>query len=213
MIQNSPPPEFFNPMKTLLWSLHLLVLMILTSCAFTRDLMKPKEIKAAEAAAQAEAIRTDQEWKQELIKKVMDDLFLPILLLSFVFLSSCTIKPQLKPVAVTMPDGSVSIALAPNLGGSLMSKKDFEAVKFRDGNMELTYVAIENDETIVPVQVSGDVTKVKLANAALNMFKATPGVDKGEALIKGTKDPNVIPKDPNLPTNMVVPEGSVIAPR
>jgi hypothetical protein len=194
-------------MKTFKWSLHLMLLMVLSSCG-----LLPKS--AEQQRIENESIKEKQSRTEAMAEKILDQILL-IFVLCFLVLPSCTSKPKMKAVIMVDPVTGMKVTtMVPDLGGSLMTKKDIEVAKWKGQNgEEMVYFAMNNDETVVPVKVSGDITKVSLGKQAVDAFKATPGVDKGTALIKGTKDPNFIPKDPNLPTTQIVPEGSVVVPR
>lgn len=188
----------------------LLLSMILSACGTVREFMKPKEQKAAEQKAALEAAQQRETWKQELTESIMKDLFLFLAFCLFL-LPACTIKPKVKLAAVSLADGTTKMVPLPDLGGSLLTKKQIEAVKFEDpSGYKISYLAIENDEAETANKIVDTYGTLGLAREATRALSA--GYN-GEAKLKGTKDPNTIPVDPNLPTNMVVPEGSMIAPR
>jgi hypothetical protein len=104
-------------------------------------------------------------------------LFLPSVISSLV---SC----RLKPTVAYGQTGQIRLA---TLGGSLMTKVKGEAqeIVLPDGT-RLSSVTEEADETVVPN------TYIK--------WKALGPLITGMAksMVKGTHDPNVIPKDPNV---------------
>lgn len=92
---------------------------------------------------------------------------------------SCTM-PQ---VIMTKPDGSL---LAMN-GGSLATKSDVDTAE----------MTLPNGATMKRNIVKKN--EVSVPNTYLYTELLKPLVsDTGTALVKGTKDPNIIPKDPNV---------------
>lgn len=106
--------------------------------------------------------------------------------------ASCTIRPT---VTATTPEGT---KLRMTLGGTLMSEADEVVAEVQaPGPYKLRYAAKREDSTRVPIAFGQAwvARALGLAGARSTDLKTTTD---GAILLKGTKDPNIIPKDPNL---------------
>lgn len=193
--------------RSLAVSCTVAILLLLVGCGLMPKTEEEKKIER-------DAIQRRQDRLQQMTDTVLSKVLALFLVCLCVLCASCEVRPRMKAVVVVDPvTGAKVTTHVPDLGWSLMKKSDLAVHQWKSGKDSLTSVTVNGDETLVPVAVSGDVTKVKLGQQALDAFLGTPGYSKGEALVKGTKDPQVIPVDPNAPKNMIVPAGSAVAPR
>lgn len=110
-------------------------------------------------------------------------------------LASCVSNPN---VTITTPDGT---RMRLSTGMNLMAEVDEQVSEVEGGGYHLRHMVKRQDATRVPIAgfQSWVARALGLATAKSTDLKTTTD---GAVLLKGTKDPNIIPVDPNvIPAN------------
>lgn len=111
-------------------------------------------------------------------------------LFALLLLASCTL-PQ---VVVFNPDGSPKIA---SNGGSVLTKADEDLAALTVADVKMIRRVKKKNEVSVANNYLAKELALGLAESAREV-QLVKEKSAGEALVKGTKDPNIIPKDPNV---------------
>jgi hypothetical protein len=122
-----------------------------------------------------------------------------IILSAAALMSSCIARPTLY---ATNPDTGEKTVLS--LGVSVLSNSKAVRARATHNGVTLEYSADGEDSGSVASNYIGSKLALGLAENLTSRLKSADGVKrvtetyKGEALVKGTKDPNIIPLDPNV---------------